>query len=110
MELRLVGAAVVLLGSMASSVWAGEKAQPVSPSTLEVMGLRSMHAMSDADGAIVRGKFTFAFVSGFSSAGGMTNPFMNAGPNSASGFNAAFAPMGGGSFGIAFGGASAWAN
>jgi hypothetical protein len=110
MELRLVSAAVVLLGSMASSVWAGEKAQPVSSSALGAMGLARMQPIQDSEGMKVRGKFTFAFVGGFASAGGMTNPFFDAGPTSASGSRFAFAPMGGGSFGFAFSSANAWAN
>jgi hypothetical protein len=110
MELRLVCAAVVLLCSMASSVLAGDKAQPVSPSTLEAMGLPAMKTLSDSDGAVVRGKFTFAFVSGSSTAGGVTNSFGNPGTNPAFGFRAAFAPLGGGSFGVAFGGAFSWSN
>lgn len=108
MDLRLVGAAVVLLSSMASFASAGDKAQPVSSSTLEAMGLGRMQAISETDGAQVRGKFTFAFVRGVSHAGGMTKPYFDAGANHASGFKAVFAPTGGG-FNFAFGGASSWA-
>jgi hypothetical protein len=110
MDLRLVGAAVVLLSSMASFAWAGDKAQPVSPDTLQAMGLGRMHSLSEADGAVVRGKFTFAAVRGSSMAGGMTRSYFDLGANNASGFRAVVAPGGGGSFGFAFGGASAWAN
>lgn len=95
MELRLVGAAVVLLGSMASSVWAGEKAQPVSASTLDAMGLSRMHTLSAAEGAQVRGKFTFAWTFGVSSAGGNTQ-FHFSMNNPASGFR--FVTGGGGGF------------
>jgi hypothetical protein len=110
MDLRLVGAAVVLLSSMASFAWAGDEAQPVSPATLEAMGFGRMQALSETDGARVRGKFTFAFVRGSSTAGGMTRSYFDFGANHASGFRGVVAPSGGGSFGFAFGGASAWAN
>lgn len=102
MEMRLVGAAVVLLGFMATSAWAGDKAQPVSPSTLEAMGLGQMQTLEDADGAQVRGKFTFAWVSGFSQVGGMSRSYFQAKQNFASGSSFVFS---GGGF--AGGGASA---
>jgi hypothetical protein len=109
MDLRLVGAAVVLLGFMASFASAGDKAQPVSSSTLEAMGLGRMQEISAHDGAQVRGKFTFAFVRGSSTAGGTTRSYFDFGANHASGFKAVVAPSGGG-FSFAFGGANAWAN
>jgi hypothetical protein len=109
MDLRLVCAAVVLLGSMANFASAGDKAQPVSPDTLQAMGLGRMHSLPAADGATVRGKFTFAFVRGSSSAGGMTKPNLDVGAHHASGFKVVVAPTGGG-FGFAFGGANAWAH
>ncbi len=105
MEMRLVGAAVVLLGFMAASAWAGDKAQPVSPSTLGAMGLGQMQTLEDADGAQVRGKFTFAHVWGFSQVGGMNKSFTDMGTPFASGFKFVFS---GGGF--AGGGAFAWAN
>jgi hypothetical protein len=105
MELRLVGAAVVLLGLMTTSAWAGNKAQPVSSSTLEAMGLGPMQTLEDADGAKVRGKFTFAWVSGFSQVGPTVKSYTTPGVNSASNFKFVFS---GGGF--AGGGAFAWAN
>jgi hypothetical protein len=116
MDLRLVGAAVVLLGSMASFAAAGDKlearpmrAQPVAPATLQAMGLSGMRSVGESEGHTVRGKFTFAFVRGFSRVGGNVQPYADAGANNASGFRAAFGVSGGG-FGFAFGGANAWAN
>jgi hypothetical protein len=105
MEMRLVGAAVVLLGFLATSASAGDKAQPVSSSTLKTMGLGQMQTLEDADGAQVRGKFTFAFVSGFSQVGAMTKSFNTPGVHSASNFKFVFS---GGGF--AGGGAFAFAN
>ena len=102
MKMQLVGAAVVLLGFMATSAWAGDEAQPVSPSTLEAMGLGQMQTLPNAAGAQVRGKFTFAWVSGFSQVGGMSQPYFDMNPNFASGSSFVFS---GGGF--AFGSASA---
>jgi len=109
MELRLGFAAVVLLGAMASTAWAGEKSKPVSPSTLEAMGLGRMQTLSDGHGGTVRGKGSFAMVFGFARIGPIVNPYADAGPNSASGFKALVFPIGGG-FRFSGGGASASAN
>ena len=102
MEMRLAGAAVVLVGFMAASAWAGENAKPVSPSTLEAMGLGQMQTLEDSDGARVRGKFTFVRVRGFSRVGGTISSFGRTHPTSASGFRFVFSG-GGFAFGGAFG-------
>jgi len=105
MELRLVGAAVVLLGFMATSAPAGEKAPPVSHSTLEAMGLGQMQTLEDAQGAQVRGKFTFARVRGFSQVGGMMKSYNTSNMHFASNFKFVFSGggfAGGGAFGSAF--------
>lgn len=105
MEMRLLGAAVVLVGFMAATARAGENEKPVAPSTLAAMGLGQMQTMEDAEGEQVRGKFTFAWVMGFSQVGGNFQPYSDMGTNFASGFKFIFS--GGG---VAGGGAFGWAN
>ena len=51
---------------LASNAWAGEKS--IAGDTLHQMGLGSMQTLSDAQGLSVRGKGTFAGVSGSSTA------------------------------------------
>jgi hypothetical protein len=113
MDLRLVFAAVVLLSSMASLAAADDRPAPgqgtVSPGTLAAMGLGGMQPFAAAEGHTIRGKFTFAFVRGYSRVGGNVQPYADAGANNASGFRAAIG-FGGGGVGFAFGGARAWAN
>lgn len=64
--MKKLALALVLVAGIAASASAADRA--VSKSTLSSMGLSSMQVMSDTDGLAVRGKGTFAFTWGGSSA------------------------------------------
>lgn len=64
----IVFAAVALVVGLTASVSAGEPAGAVPATTLSSMGFGGVEIMSDADGLAIRGKGTYAYVWGNSSA------------------------------------------
>ncbi len=63
----MIFAMLVVLGS-AAAVSAGERGKAISSSNLSSMGLSTLQQVGDSEGLTVRGKGTFAFVSGSGSA------------------------------------------